>query len=94
MEARKAGYKCTAYKDLEEERAYKVYKVMNEAYRYHDDNVEEMYGSGEITEEEYNAYVPREHMTIRDESVSGDLETLEEEFKTELEDEKKLLEYM
>ena len=63
-EARKAGYKYSACKDLEEERTYKVYKVMNEEYRYNDDNVEEKYGSGEITKEEYDTYVPRERMTI------------------------------
>ena len=93
-EARKAGYKYSACKDLEEEWTYKVYKVMNEEYRYNDDNVEEKYGSAEINEEEYDAYVPRERMTIGDESVSGDLETLEEELKTELEDKNELLEYM
>ena len=93
-EVRKAGYKYSACKDLEEERTYKVYKVMNEEYRYNDDNVEEKYGSGEINEEEYDAYVPRERMTIRDKHVSEELETLEEEFKAELEDEDKILENM
>ena len=37
---------------------------MNEEYRYNDDNVEEKYGSGKITKEEYDMYVPRERMTI------------------------------
>ena len=93
-EARKAGYKYLACKDLEEEWTYKVYKVMNEEYRYNDDNVEEKYGSGEINEEEYDAYMPRECMTIGDEHVSEELETLEEEFKAELEDKDKILENM
>ena len=93
-EARKAGYKYSACKDLEEEWTYKVYKVMNEEYRYNDDNIEEKYGSGEINEEEYDAYVPRERMTIGDKHVSKELETLEEEFRAELEDEDKILENM
>ena len=93
-EARKAGYQYSACKDLEEERTYKVYKVMNEEYRYNDDSVEEKYGSGEINKEEYDAYVPRERMTIGDEHVSKELETLEEEFRAELEDEDKILENM
>ena len=69
-EVRKAGYKYSACKDLEEERTYKVYKVMNEEYHYNNDNIEEQYGSGEINEEEYDAYVPRECMTIGDKHVS------------------------
>ena len=93
-EARKAGYQYSACKDLEEERTYKVYKVMNEEYRYNDDNIEEQYGSGEINEEEYDAYVPRECMTIRDKHVSEELETLEEEFRAELDDEDEILENM
>ena len=93
-EARKAGYKYSACKDLEEEWTYKVYKVMNEEYRYNDDNIEEKYGSGEIGEEEYDAYVPRKRMTIGDEHVSEELETLEEEFRAELEDEDEILENM
>ena len=93
-EARKAGYQYSACKDLEEERTYKIYKVMNEEYRYNDDNIEEQYGSGEINEEEYDAYVPRERMTIRDEHVSEELETLEEEFRAELDDEDEILENM
>ena len=93
-EARKAGYQYSACKDLEEERTYKVYKVMNEEYRYNDDSVEEKYGSGEINKEEYDAYVPRERMTIGDEHVSEELETLEEEFRAELEDEDEILENM
>ena len=93
-EARKAGYQYSACKDLEEERTYKIYKVMNEEYRYNDDNIEEQYGSGEINEEEYDAYVPRERMTIRDKHVSEELEMLEEEFRTELDNEDEILENM
>ena len=49
---------------------------MNEEYRYNDDNIEGKYGSGEINEEEYDAYVPRERMTIGDEHVLEELETI------------------
>ena len=67
---------------------------MNEEYRYNDDNVEEKYGSGEITEEEYDAYVPKERMTIGDDHVAEELEALEAEFEAELEDEDEILENM
>ena len=93
-ETRKAGYMYSACKELEEERTYKVYKVMNEEYCYNDDNVEEKYGSREITEEEYDTYVPKERMTIGNEHVAEELEALEAELEAELEDEDEVLENM